>query len=597
MSALPRSSSVTAWLLLLLASAGGPVLAQQVRATVDRNELTLDEQLMLTVTVEGAVNVVPELPPLPDFRVLPRGQSTITQIVNGRSTIAAELTYLLIPLRVGKFEIGTVSAEIDGSTYTSRPFTVRVLEASAEPTSSRDAFVTARVSKADPFVGEQVLFTWRFYRRVPVANASLTALEFGDLVAEDLGDVREYDTTVEGVQYRVSELRKALFAQRVGKSTVPPSELSVQVATDAGRRRRSVFDFGRVPMETRLLRSRPIELDVKPLPKAPPGFSGLVGRFDLSVEISKRSLEVNESATLTMRVSGTGNVQLLHAPELPELPAFKVYEDKPAGRIDRSGLDLSGSKTYRTALVPLAPGEHRIPGLSLITFDPESEQFRTAKSQPIVLDVQPGQGGEELRLTESVAPSSGKVAVRILADDILPIHRGLEAVSSGPLAGLRGGLWLALGLAPPLAFGALLARERRRFRSERDRALDRRRQALRRATRAIDGLTAAPSEVESIARRASLALRCYVGDKLGAEGSALTAIEAESLLRDAGVDEATTRRVRELLERLEAAQYGAASARLDSASLARSLGGLIRDLDRMLGNMVGNTVGNMVGKS
>lgn len=570
-------------LAAVLLCAPASAVAQEVRATVDRNEVSIDEQLTLTVTVEGAANVLPSLPPLPDFRVLPRGQSTITQIVNGRSTIAVEVSYLLIPLKTGTFEIGAVGAEIDGRTYTSRPFAVRVLEASAEPASSRDAFVVARVSNERPYVGEQVLFTWRFYRRVPVANASLTSLEFGDLVAEDLGDVREYDSTVEGVQYRVSELRRALFAQRAGKVTLPASELSVQVAADSRRRRRSVFDFGRIPMETKLLRSRPIELEVQAVPKAPPGFSGLVGRFDLSAEVSKSRLEVGESATLTLRVSGTGNVQLLHAPELPPLDVFKVYEEKPVGKVDRSGLELSGAKTYRFALVPLAPGDHRIPELELVTFDPAKKEFRTARSRAIDLDVLPGQASEELRLTESVAPSGGKVAVRILADDILPIRRGLDAVSGGPFAGLRGGLWLALGLAPPLGFGALLARERRRHRSERDREIERRRNALKRATAEIEALAAESGGNEALARRASLAVRTFVGDKLGAEGAALTPAEVEAMLVSAGVDEPTTRRARELLERLEAAQYGAGTAKLDPGTLARSVGGLVRDIERVVG--------------
>jgi hypothetical protein len=582
-----RSTAGAARLIVLLVLLGqlqaDRVAAQQVRATVDRNEIALDEQLVLQVTVEGAADVVPKLPPLPDFRVVPSGRSKVTQLINGRATVAADLTFLLIPLKVGSFEVGPVTAEIDGETYSSRPFTIRVVEASAERASDRDAFVTARVSNDRPFLGEQVLYTWRFYRRVPVGQASLTALEFGGMVAEDLGDVREYDTTVEGVQYRVSELRKALFPQRVGKVTLPPSELSVQVAVDAGRRRRSVFDFGRTPTQTRLLRSRSIELEVQPLPPAPPGFSGLVGRFDLSVDVSKRSLKVNESATLTVTVSGKGNVQLLHAPELPPLDAFKTYDDKPTGRIDRSGLELSGSKTYRTALVPLAAGERTIPALELITFDPERKEYRTARSAPIVLDVSPAEGDEELRLTESVAPSAGKVAVRILADDILPIRRGLDAVSGGPFAGFAGVLWLLLGFAPPVAYGALLARERRRARSAQNRERERRRTALRRAADELDALAGAPrDDLEALARRASLAVRGYVGDKLGAEGAALTPAEVETMLGGAGVDEATRRRARELLERLEAVQYGSASTRLEPDALGRSLTGLLREVERVL---------------
>jgi hypothetical protein len=573
-----------ATLLVLGLLAGGVASAQQVRATVDRNEIALDEQIVLQVVVEGSANARPRLPPLDDFRVTPRGSGVITQIVNGRSSVATELTFLLIPLRVGTFEIGPVSAEIEGQTFASRAFTVRVVEASEQKSQDRDVFLTARVSNERPFLGEQVLYTWRFYRRVPVAEASLTSLEFGGMVAEDLGDVREFDTTVDGVQYRVSELRKALFPQRGGKVTLPPSELSVQVPAEAGRRRRSVFDFGRLPMQTRVLRSHPIEFDVQPLPAAPPGYSGLVGRFDLAADVSKRSLRVNESVTLTVTVSGKGNVQLLHAPELPPLEDFKVYQEKPTSRIDRSGLELSGSKTYRTALVPLTAGEQRIPALELVTFDPERKEYRTARSAPIVLDVSPAQGDEELRLTESVAPSAGKVAVRILADDILPIRRGLDALSSGPFAGLSGVLWLLLGVAPPAAFGALLAAEHRRSRSAQNRERERRRLALRRAIGALEALpgSAGAGEVEALARQASLAVRGYVGDKLGAEGAALTPAEVEAMLTGAGVDEATARRARELLDRLEAAQYGSSATRLEPEALGRSLVGLLRDVDRVL---------------
>ena len=105
-------------------------------------------------------------------------------MVNGRTTISVQHNYILIPKQTGEFTIGAASVELGGQVYKSRPFRVRILEASATPQESDALFITARVSNDRPYVGEQVLFTWRFYRRVPVANASLTSLEFGDLVAE-----------------------------------------------------------------------------------------------------------------------------------------------------------------------------------------------------------------------------------------------------------------------------------------------------------------------------------------------------------------------------------------------------------------------------
>ena len=424
------------WLLALSAS------AQEIRSEVDRNQVAMGGQVVLQIHIDGSRDARPRLPPLDDFNVYPAGTNSRFQMINGNASVGVTYKFVLQPKSLGRKQIGPATVEIDGQTLSTEPFTVNVVDATDESVSSRDYFLTVEVSESEPYVGQQVLYTWRFYRRGRVADARLTTLEFGDLVSEDLGDVREYETTVDGVRYLVSEIRKALFPQRPGAVTIPPSELQCQVETRERRRRRSFFDFGTVPMEARVLRSRPLEMTVRPLPAAPAGFQGLVGEFDVRASISKRELKVNESATLSVTLSGVGNVQLLSAPDLPELADFKIYDDKPSGSIDRSGRVLQGSKTFRKALVPLVPGEREIPSLQLVYFDTDSGSYKTERTGAITLDVSPAEGEESLNLTESVAPTTGKVAVRVLADDILPIQRGLDAMRP-PLAARMGCSWAA----------------------------------------------------------------------------------------------------------------------------------------------------------
>ena len=248
----------------------------------------------------------------------------------------------------------------------------------------------------------------------------------------------------------------------------------------------------------------------------------MVGQFRLRTEVSKNELQVGESATLEIHLSGAGNVLLLSEPPLPELEAVKVYDDKPSGSIDRSGSQLRGSKTYRKALVPLRAGEHQVPALEVVYFDPKVSDYRTARTSPIDLDVRPAEGKEELMLTESVAPTTGKVAVRILADDILPIHRGLDAVSSQRLSGWRGALWTLGWAAPPLAFLAVFLARRRQEQFQLDAGLKRRRSALRRAQTVLDDAQGQLRGGDGGAnvQRLSRCLREYIGDKLGAEGTA-----------------------------------------------------------------------------
>lgn len=577
----PHPATRAAWVVgVLLCGFAASAGADGIRATIDRTEATVEDQLILSVSIEGTQNARPELPDLTAFEIYSRGQSRQFTSVNGQGTSSITFNYILVPKTPGTFTIGPAKVEIDGTSYSSQPFQVRILAASAQPQESRDLFTRATVSTTTPYVGQQVIFTWRFFRRVRIGDPRLEPQSFEGVLVEDLGDVREYQTVVNGQQYFVSELRKALFPQEVGTVEIPGSRLSCQVEVRAPSRRRGRTDdfFRTTSTETKVLRTAPIELTVRPLPPAPVGFSGLVGNFDLKAEISKRVLKVGESATLKVSVSGSGNPQMIVEPTLPALPQFKTYDDKPTSSVSREGNQLSGSKSYSKALVPLEAGELTIPGLALIFFDPDQGTYRTDRTPDITLQVAPSDGTEELRLTEALAPNAGKVAVRILADDVLPLHQGDDALATSwgaPAASRRVAAGLAL---PPILFALFWLLRRRRLAFARDGGLRRRREALRQAQKCLAELDA--GSATEAARQGSRCVRRYIGDKLGIEGTALTPAEADQLLRAADVDEETVRETHRLLERLEAAQYG--SGAVDAGTLAREIQPLLQRLERQV---------------
>ncbi len=573
-----------------------PATAQQpdrIQVTVDRNQVALGNQLYLTIRIEGAPDEPPRLPELPDFRVRSGGQRRDMQITNGRVSSSTSYSYHLIPTRAGTFDIGPATALIDGEEVASRPVTIEVTAAEdAEGEQDRDLYVTATVSTEQPWQGQQVLYTWRFYSRVPVGQGSIESMDFpNDVVVEDLGELRQFPTTIDGVQYSVNEVRKALFPQRSGEITLPQTQLRVEVQVEQARRsgrRRSIFDdfdlFGESGRwATKYLLTEPLVLKVRPLPPPPEGWKGLVGEFDIRSELRRRQLQVGQSATLEVQVGGSGNVQLLSEPDFPELPAFKVYPDQPEASIDRNGRRLSGRKVFRRALVPLVAGPVEVPPIDLVWFDPESGEYRTRSTDRLVLDVTPADGEEELMLTESLAPTTGKVAVRILADDILPIRRTAAGMVSASPEGWRWWAWLMSGAAPPVVYLALLSVHRRERRYAADRTLRRRQRALRDALSAAKKLSADAGP--DAAAQASRLIRRYVGDKLGVEGAALTPVEVEEALVRAGVDEALARSCRDRLERLDAVRYGQAPATRGGFAAAVGVqdpSDLIRTLDRQL---------------
>ncbi len=580
-------------LWLAVAAAAG---AQGIQVTIDRAEATIQDRLVLSVTVQGSQRARPQLPDLSPFQVFDRGHQSQFNMVNGRTTVSIAYNYILVPRQTGTFTIGSASVELDGNIYTSRPFRVKIVEASATPRESDALFITAKVSNKSPYVGEQLLYTWRFFRRVQVQEAQLTTpFEFEGFLVEDLGEVKEYKTTRGGQEYLVSEIKKALFPQELGQLTIPGTRLQCQVIVQTrGGRRGNIFDvFNRRRAEDRVLSNPPLTVDVRPLPAAPTTFSGLVGEFKISGRISKRELQVGESATWKLTVSGTGNVQMIGEPRMPSLSQFKTYDDKPASSIERSGSKLKGSRSYTKALVPLEAGELAVPAVSLTYFDPEAGSYRTASTAPVSLSVRPAEGKEELRLTESVAPNTGKVAVRILADDILPIYKDLDAVLATPFGHRADASWLAGLLTPPVAFFGLLFFERRRRHLEINVGIVRHRSALKRALKGLDEMATAAADGRhgEAAQLASRCLRGYVGDKVTLEGSAFTPAEAGDQLRRCGVEEATVLRTLSRLESLEAAQYAGGSGSAaplrgdqaaDSESLAGELRSLLKQLERQI---------------
>jgi hypothetical protein len=333
----------------------------------------------------------------------------------------------------------------------------------------------------------------------------------------------------------------------------------------------SPFDefFGRMRAETVTLVTDPITVTARALPPPPAEFCGLVGDFAVKSSLSATRVTVGESLTQKIVVSGRGNLKLMGDLPLDELDGFKVYRDQPQVEVTRSSKGIGGTKTFSRALVPLGAGSTEIPETRLVYFDPEQESYRTSVAPAVVLDVAPSAAAEELRLTESLSPGGGKVAVRILGDDLLPIRGGAELVAGRAPASLLA----LLMLLPPIAFAGLLLVRRRADRFASDAGLRRRRGAMRTALGAIGGR----SELES--RDASSVLRRYIGDRVGAEGQALTPRECSERLASRGASEALVRDVRTLLERFEAADFGGAAA---SPVAAVELRGVLERLESEL---------------
>lgn len=556
------------WVLLTAFNASAEDIS--VSARVNKTDLTLEDSIILSVIVRGAQKSPrPQLPSLTDFRVQSRGTSSSFQIVNGKTTSSITYNYRLTPKNTGTLIIGPVKIELNGKTYSSEPVTLTIREPSTPPsTEDRPVFVEIVVSNEKPYVHEEVTLNILLYRKVNIRNLNLD-VNFTNFLKEDLGKARKYAKIINGIEYQVHDLAVALFPQRSGKLEIPQAAVELDlVYREGGRRRNDPFDiFGKDPFfnrrartEHKVLRTRKLVLDVQPLPTAnqPPDFSKMVGQFNITSELSKTEIEAGDTATLSVKIFGQGNVKDISF-NLPELGNnFKVYPDKPEFKRWVQNNRVTGQKIYNFALVPLAEGKTTLPPVSFSYFDPKKNDYVNIKTDPLTLNVLPSKSGEQFMVVEgnSEPASKAKNRVKVLGKDILPIHTRLADFEPSEMNALKM-TWNTIALlGPPLLFVITALFLRHRERLKHDRAFFRHRIAYKTAREKLDQLSDSPvNDQKNFAGELSQILREYIGNKLNLQGTAFTSLEVESKLQERLYKEEQIDSTRILLEKYEAMQF------------------------------------------
>ncbi len=564
------ASCAAAVMLLSAATAG----AASISASVDKTSAAAHEHIDLTVSIEGTRSE-PALPPLPEFDVRSRGSSSKVSIVNGTVSSSVEYRYSLIPKKTGTFTIGPFSVTHDGRTLKSNKIKLTITEQppAQDGQQTSDIFVTAEVDDTSPYCNEQIIYTFRFYRKVRVADARLVkSPSFEGFLTREIGKEKEYKKNIRGHTYAVTELTHALFPLAPGVVKIKPSVLQCRVVVQKGRRRGFFNDpffndpfFGFSETETKTFTTGPITVMVKPLPKEgmPEGFKNLVGDYSLDARLSTKAPEAGSSVTLTLTLSGTGNLKSGSALPVPAIPNVKAYDDKPEFEPFVSGGKAGGKLVIKKALVPLKAGSLSIPRLSVPYFDPESESYKTAEAGPFVMHVQPSDEKESLAAVDAGSQAENKQAIKIIGEDILPIHSSAAAQVPERLHPLSA-LTIGLFLAPIALFFTLFSIKLKQRNAAAHEAAQRARSAHKIFTKKLPAIKKASStEDPAFYQLGTKALKEFLGSKLGMPGSALTAREISDLGKQRLIDEASAEELKRLFEFFDAGQYGFSSFSLE----------------------------------
>jgi hypothetical protein len=210
--------------------------------------------------------------------------------------------------------------------------------------------------------------------------------------------------------------------------------------------------------------SDPDAFTVLALPAAgrPTGFSGAVGTFDVSSELSAAKSAAGDPLTLRLKVTGTGDFDRVNSAMLGAADGWKTYQST-AKFTPTDSAGYSGEKDFEQAVIPMQPGRQTVPALAFSFFNPETRRYESKLTAPLSVEVSPAAAG-------SVATTAAPAASAAPASE--PPRDGLrpdQVETGGTVANLRPLYFqpwfvgaqstLALGFAGSLIF--LRRRQRR----------------------------------------------------------------------------------------------------------------------------------------
>lgn len=148
-----------------------------------------------------------------------------------------------------------------------------------------------------------------------------------------------------------------------------------------------------------------LPLTVSPLPAEgrPAGFSGAVGKFEISSNVSAAAAVAGDPLTLRMHVVGSGNFDRVDSLMLQHVEGWKTYPPTSSFKAsDTTG--LKGDKIFEQPVIASKYGSQTLPALTFTYFDPESRRYETVRSAPLDVlisaspaDSKPGFGALPLR--------------------------------------------------------------------------------------------------------------------------------------------------------------------------------------------------------
>ena len=407
--------------ILVLLAPSGYAMAQDALAyeTIQPAHIKLGESATLRVTsLSGELKAVP-LPTVSGLSFEEIGRSQGLEFINGTSLPSSSILIRVTPQMAGIFSI-------PGLTPKSEPVVLDVVTADdpnpsilsgrkqppaptpplvataplpkgVELKAGGAAFVHLVIPRHEVYVGESVPVDIEVGVRPGIVTSlnGLPTLNGGEFTLNNLSRQPERrDKVIDGSPFLVMTWHSVLAAVKPGDFSLSvDTPLTVKINTRSpedmafaawlgGPFLQSMYN-GIAPKEVTIT-SPSSELKVLPLPTEgrPKDFSGAVGDFQVSSDVSPVRAAEGDPITLRLHVSGTGNFDRVDPSMFDHLDHWKTYPAK-SSFTQGDAVGYKGEKVFEQPLIAAQAGEQSIPGLELSYFNPATRHYERARTPPI----------------------------------------------------------------------------------------------------------------------------------------------------------------------------------------------------------------------
>ena len=577
------------------------VFAATLTASVDRDTITLGEQVTLSLTFSGATPQTIPAPNVEGLQIDYVGQSSHVNIVQNQISSSVSHNFNVTPRRAGDFVIPAITADVGGEKLTTQPIKLKVLKAAAPSaeainSGSQLAVLKLALPKKEIYVGEIIPMELDLYLHSSVRNISGFQITSFPADGCSLGKMVQRDqrrAQLGNTVYTVIPLSYTLRPLRAGTLNLGPITVSVVVEIPSARRRRDPFfeQFGmRDPFEMLGGEQKQLTLATEvetlrslalPQENVPPSFNGAVGSFTLNVSVGPTNVAVGDPITVRIQLSGQGPFDTLALPEQPGWHDFKTYP--PTTKIDTTGdpLGIRGSKTFEQVVVPQNAEIKELPPVSFSFFDPEGKSYRTLSGQAMKLVVRPS--GVAPAPTVAAANRGQPEELPPPTQDIVPIKTRWGTLAQGGAVLVHQPWFLALQSVPVLALLSGVVLRKRAENLANNPRRRRQRQVAQVIHDGLQELSRLASENKSDDFFATLfrLLQEQLGERLDSPASSITEAVIDEHLKPKGVSETLLSQVQELFQTCNLARYAPIKSSQELAALIPRLETTLRALQSL----------------